>query len=182
MSITGTTTTSTGQLRVQDLPYGKYRFDIIIADTLGNTLTQSYTYYVDAIEWTISAPLYPIGNIPLGVDTFGSGELIVTIRTVGAGFDLSMLRTTDLTYISDVISVYSGSTGWGYDKNIGSGYSSTITAHGTSQNIVSVVKNINPNGQKNTFTYRVKYGVNPSANTPAGDYSGMMRFGINLTY
>lgn len=72
MTITGTTTTSTGQLQVQNLPFGKYRFDIIIADTLGNTLTQSYTYFVDAIIWTISTPVYPIGSVPLGSDTFGT--------------------------------------------------------------------------------------------------------------
>lgn len=79
------------------------------------------------------------------------------MQTVGAGFDLTMLRTTDLTYITDVIPVYSGSTGWGYDKNTGSGYSSTITAHGTTQTIVSVAKAINTNGQRNTFVYRVKF-------------------------
>lgn len=33
MSITGTTTTATGQLRVVALPFGKYRFDILISDT-----------------------------------------------------------------------------------------------------------------------------------------------------
>lgn len=182
MSITGTTTTSTGQLQVRGIPFGKYRFDILISDTAGNTLTQSYTYFVDAVIWTISAPLYPIGSAPLGASTFGSGELIITIETVGAGFNLSMLRTTDLTYISDVISVYSGSTGWGYSQWNGTSFPPTITPHGTSQSLASVAKNINSNGQKNTFVYRVKYGVNPGANTPAGDYSGMMRFGINLTY
>jgi hypothetical protein len=94
-----------------------------------------------------------------------------------------MLRTADMTYLSDTITVYSGSTGWWYDKNIWSGYSSTITAHGTTQTIVSVAKNINTNWQRNTFTYRIKYGMNASANNPAGDYTGgLVRFGINLSY
>lgn len=161
MSITGTTTTSTGQLQVSGIPFGKYRFDILISDTVGNTRTQSYTYFVDAVIWTISAPLYPIGSAPLGASTFGSGELVVTIETVGAGFDLSMIRTTDLTYITDIIPVYSGSTGWGYSQWNGASFPPTITPHGTSQSLASVAKNININGQKNTFMYRVKYGVNP---------------------
>jgi hypothetical protein len=181
LSVTSAST-STWVFALSGLPFGKYRFDLSIADSIGNTRTQSYTYYIDAIEWTVSAPTYAIGNAPLGSSTIGTWELILTVKTVGAGFDLSMLRTTDLTYLTDVIPVYSGSTGWWYDKNIWAGYSGSIIPHGTTQNIVSVVKNINTNGQKNTFTYRLKYAVNPSANTPAGDYVGDVRFGINLAY
>lgn len=181
MSVISSSTT-TGVLQVTGLPYGKYRFDISVADTLGNIQTQTYTYYVDAAEWTLSAPNYDIGNALLSQDTFGSGELILTVKTVWAGFDLTMIRTTDLTYISDIIPVFSWSTGWWYDKNIWSGYTGAITPHGTTQALISVPKNINTNGQKNTFTYRVKYGVNPPANVPAGDYVGNVRFGINLVY
>lgn len=94
------------------LPFGKYRFDFSIADTVGNTVTQSYTYYVDSIIWTISAPSYDIGPAQTSIQTFGTGELLLTVQTVGAGFDLSMLRTADMTYLSDTITVYSGSTGW----------------------------------------------------------------------
>ena len=182
LSITSSST-STGVFQLTGLPFGKYRFDFSIADTIGNTVTQSYTYYVDGLIWTISAASYDIGPAQTSIQTFGTGELLLTVQTVGAGFDLSMLRTADMTYLSDTITVYSGSTGWGYDKNIGGGYSSTITAHGTTQTIVSTPKAINTNGQRNTFTYRVKFGVNASANTPAGDYmNGLVRFGINLTY
>lgn len=102
--------TSTGVFQLTGLPYGKYRFDFIISDSVGNTLTQSYTYYVDAIVWTISAPSYDIGPAQTSITTFGTGELLLTVQTVGAAFDLSMLRTNDLTYITDVIPVYSGST------------------------------------------------------------------------
>ncbi len=91
---------------------------------------------------------------------FGSGELIVTVKTVGAAFDVSMLRTEDLTFGTGVIGVYSGSTGWGYDLWNGSTYSNTLTAHDTSQIIATNPKNIDPNGQKNTYTYRIKYGMN----------------------
>jgi hypothetical protein len=181
LSITSAST-STGILGLTGLPYGKYRFDISIADSVGNIQMQSYTYYVDAIEWTISSPSYSIGNAPLGSTTFGTGELLLTVKTVGAGFDLTTLRTTDLTYITDVIPVYSWSTGWWYDRDIWAGYSGSITPHDTTQTIISVAKNINPNGAKNTFVYRLKYGINPSANTPAGDYTWDVRLGINLIY
>ncbi len=63
MSVSGSPTSSTGNLQITNLPFGKYRFDISISDTAGNTTTQSFTYFVDKIEWTVSAPLFSIGNV-----------------------------------------------------------------------------------------------------------------------
>ena len=108
LSVTSATT-STGVFALTSLPFGRYRFDISVADAVGNIATQSSTIYIDAIEWTLSAPTYAIGNAPLSTDTFGSGELILTVKTVGAGFDLTMLRTGDLAYSGQTITVYSGS-------------------------------------------------------------------------
>lgn len=64
--------TSTGILQLTGLPFGRYRFDISIADSVGNIAIQSSTIFVDAIEWTLSAPTYAIGNAPLSTTTFGS--------------------------------------------------------------------------------------------------------------
>jgi hypothetical protein len=49
MTITGTTTTTTGILAFSGLPSGKYRFDILISDAIGNLETESYTYFIDAL-------------------------------------------------------------------------------------------------------------------------------------
>lgn len=57
-----------------------------------------------------------------------------------------------------------------------------LTAHGTTQTLANIAKNINQSGQRNTFTYRVKYGVNPNVNILSGDYLGKLQFGLNLTY
>lgn len=76
-------------MNISNLPYGRYRFDLSITDLAGNTATRSFTYFVDAIEWTISADTYNIGNITQNIATFGTGELTITIRTVGAGFSLT---------------------------------------------------------------------------------------------
>ncbi len=177
-----TITSSTGAFQITNLPYGKYRFDMIVADTNGNTLTQSTTLFVDAIEWIISGPLYDIGDSQTNILTFGTGELLITVKTVGAGFDLSMLRTQDLTLGSGSISVWNGTNGWGYDLYNGVSYSGSLTAHGTSQTLASIAKNINQSGQKTTYIYRVKYGVLPTVNDADGSYTGKMQFGINLIY
>lgn len=75
-------TSSTGTFQITGLPFGKYRFDQIVSDTSTNQATQSNTLFIDAIIWTISAPLYDIGNSQTNITTFGSGELIITVQTV----------------------------------------------------------------------------------------------------
>jgi hypothetical protein len=60
MTITGTVTTTTGVLAFTGIPSGKYRFDIIIRDTLGNATTSSYTYFIDGVTWSIDSDIYNI--------------------------------------------------------------------------------------------------------------------------
>ncbi len=80
----GGVTGSTGTVNVTGLPFGKYRFDTHIADIAGNISVQSSTLFVDEVSLVISTPEYTIDDAPYGHDTFGSGELIVTVKTVGA--------------------------------------------------------------------------------------------------
>jgi hypothetical protein len=60
MTISGVPTSSTGILNISGLPYGKYRFDISVSDNAGNVELRSYTYFVDAIEWSVSSDQYDI--------------------------------------------------------------------------------------------------------------------------
>jgi hypothetical protein len=108
MTLSGAATTSTGRLTVSGLPFGKYRFDISVTDTAGNTQTQSIVYYIDAIDWSISSDTYDIGTLSPGPQIFGTGEMIVTVRTVGAAFNLSMIGTNTLTKITETINYWNG--------------------------------------------------------------------------
>lgn len=97
MTLSGAATTSTGQLTIAGLPFGKYRFDISVSDNAGNTQMQSVTYYIDGIDWSISSDTYDIGTVIGNTQSFGTGEMIVTVRTVGAAFNLKLVGTTTLT-------------------------------------------------------------------------------------
>jgi hypothetical protein len=97
MTLSGAATTSTGRLTVSGLPFGRYRFDISVADTMGNIQIQSVIYYIDAIDWNISSDTYDIGTLSPSTQIFGTGEMIVTVRTVGAAFNLSMIANNTLT-------------------------------------------------------------------------------------
>jgi hypothetical protein len=89
-------TTSTGVFQTTGLPSGKYRYDISIADSAGNIATQSYTYSIDGISWSVSSDQYDIGTLTPGVQGFGTGEMIVTVQTVGAGFSLRLIASNPL--------------------------------------------------------------------------------------
>ncbi len=82
MSISPSPSTTTGSLAIANLPFGKYRFDISISDNAGNTTTQSYIYYVDAIEWSISSDQYDIGTVLPSTQNIGTGTMTITVKTV----------------------------------------------------------------------------------------------------
>ena len=145
MTLSGAATTSTGRLTVSGLPFGKYRFDISVADTVGNIAMQSVVYYIDAIDWSISSDTYDIGTLSPGPQIFGTGEMIVTVRTVGAAFNLSMIGTNTLTRSAETINYWNGTLGWGYDQWDGSAYLGTIISTGTAGTLANQAASINTN-------------------------------------
>lgn len=72
------------------LAFGKYRSTFTISDTTGNTATQVSIFYVDAFELTVSTGSVNIGVLSPGSLTFAVPTVTVTIKTVGAGFNLSL--------------------------------------------------------------------------------------------
>ncbi len=145
MTLSGAATTSTGRLTISGLPFGKYRFDISVADTIGNMQTQSIVYYIDAIDWSISSDTYDIGILSPGPQIFGTGEMIITVRTVGAAFNLSMIATNTLTKSAETINYWNGTLGWGYDQWNGSAFLGTIISTGTTGTLANQGASINTN-------------------------------------
>lgn len=183
MSITGTTSTTTWQLSINNLPSGKYRFDIAISDNAGNTSTGSYSYYIDGVIWNISSDNYNIWDLLGNVTKFGTGELVITIQTVWAGFTLVTTPITNLISSAPAtINYWNGTIGWGYDLWNGFSYSGTITSHSPSVTIATQIQSINTSGEKNTYTYRIKYGALVDSMQNAGNYTSQVSFTLNLTY
>lgn len=95
MSISSVTT-STGNLNIANLPFGKYRFDFSVSDNDGNITTQSITYFIDALEWNISSDQYDIGTVVPNTEMFGTGTMTVTVKTVGVSFTVKINGTNTL--------------------------------------------------------------------------------------
>jgi hypothetical protein len=182
MTISWTTTTTTGVLNIGNLPFGKYRFDIIIADIVGNITTQSYTYFVDRVDWTIDSDVYNIWDVVSNTTKFWTGELVITVFTLWAGFTVSTAPITNFVSIPwDTISYWDGNWGWGYDLWSWV-YSGVLTSHSPTATLATQAQNINQNGERNSYIYRIKYGAKVDAMQAANDYVSTLRFNLNLTY
>lgn len=161
VNFTGAIVTSTwANFPVFGLPFGKYKATYNITDKVWNTATQDIIFYVDEVEFNISTWSVDIGTLPWGSSQFSSWELVVTVKTVWAGFLVDMTHSTPFSYDYWVIDDWNGSQGFWYDQNP---YSSTVQKINPNTIIGSQTGSINTDGNKNTYTYRIKYGalVNP---------------------
>ncbi len=174
-------TTNQALYNIVWLPYGKYRSIFSISDNNGNTTTVITIFYVDAPSLNISAPEYDIGDILLWSNNFWAWELVVTVETVWAAFELDMLKTNLLSkqvWVS--INDWNGTEWFWYDQE---SYSGNIQAISTSENIASQTGGINTDWEKNTYTYRLKYGaLILSEETIAWEYDVDLDFHIDLQY
>lgn len=168
---------------ITDLSYGRYQMTFSIADIAWNISTEIHEFYVDEVEFIISSPEIDIWEIlSSGIQYTSSWQLDITVKTVWAAFDVTMIKNTQLALWSWSILDWDGVKWYWYDE---SPYSWTPTALGAgSTTLWSEVKNLNIDGDKNTYTYTLKFSalLDIIENFTAWDYEGTIDFGINLTY
>ncbi len=162
-----------------DIPYGKYEMYFSIDDLNGNSTSTGVVFYVDEPEFIVSDPIIDIGEINDSTATF-SDTVTLTVKTVWAWFDVTMdTPFPTLIYTTESLWAWDGSTWFGYDL---APYSSSITAIGADELVATQVKNINTDGDKNTYTYDLKLWAISELMQAGGDYLWNIDFGINLTY
>lgn len=84
-------TASAASFTTNALAFGAYRATFTITDAAGNT-TQDIVapFYVDNFQMTISTGAVDIGALSVGNLVTATDTVTVTIKTVGAGFNLSL--------------------------------------------------------------------------------------------
>jgi len=171
--------TTTGALYLtQDLSFGRYIYNFTIDDNVGNTSSTWAEFYIDQPEFIIGSGSIDIGDIHSVNETF-SGDVPITIRTVGAGFDITMNNSTDLSYLTETIGWWNGTTGYWFDQDP---FSGTISPTSTGTVIWSEVQNINTNGEKNTYIYNIRFWALVDPEQVAGEYEWTIDFDIDFTY
>jgi len=175
-TITGSTWLMNG------VSYGKYRLTANISDRWGNQTSTGFIFFVDGVDWTISSDRYTLWDLASGITTFGSGSLTITVKTVGAAFALTSSVWTNIVSGGNTINYWDGTKWWGYDTWNGSSWTNTVTTPSPTYTIANVSQNINQNGDRNIYTYTLRYGANIDAAQVAGNYTGTLNFWLNFTY
>jgi len=170
--------TWSAQYSTNNLDFWRYEYRFSISDNAWNTHDEVSTFYVDAPEFIISTPEIDIWTLNTVTNNFSS-TVEVTVRTLWAGFDITMNTDTPLTYTSENIWNYDGSTGFWYQS---APFSGTITSIWTNENIASQSSSINTNGEKNEFTFQIQLGAVIDLEQAAWDYEWDVSFWIELTY
>lgn len=174
-----TTLTSTGaSYTTSNLDYWKYQYRFSISDNAWNPIVYIHDFYIDEPEFIIGSGSIDIWTLSPLSSTF-SDTITITVRTVGAGFDVTMDRSSPLTEWIENIPSYDGTVWYGYQQTP---YSWTISDIWISENIVTQSPLINTNGLKNTYTYDIQIGALIDIQQAAGIYEGNLDFDINLTY
>jgi len=171
-------TSGTGSFDYSGVLYGKYRATFEISDNAWNTSSQSVEFYIDEVEMIVSTGSLDMWSIDSSGPYF-SDELTVTVRTLWAAHDVTLNYNTDLSYQTESIPQFT--TLW-YWYDLGPTYSNTITDISSQTSIWSQVVNINTNGEKNTYTYRVKIWALVDIQQAAGDYEWSIDIWIELGY
>ncbi len=180
VNFTGAIVTSTGaNFPVSWLPFWKYKATYSITDKVWNTATQDIIFYVDEVEFNISTWSIDIGTLPWGASQFSTWELIVTVKTVWAGFTLDMTHATNFSYDYGVIWDWDGSKWFWYDQSPYSWSILTINPHTI---LGTQTGSINTNGNKNVYTYRVKYWALVNPDQLGWDYATNISFQIAYDY
>lgn len=182
-------TASTASFTTNTLAYGHYRTTFSITDAAGNTTQQTNYFYVDQLEFIVSTGSTDIGTLSTLNQTF-SPSVNVTVKTIGAGFNLSLGGSGTMSSgISELAS-------WSGAQNKGLGFTSTAGGSGITN--IAVLTPINPtaieniafgtgnyiggNGIQKTYTYTIRYGAQIDSLQPSGAYGANTDFRLQAAY
>jgi hypothetical protein len=164
------------------LSFGRYLVTHSIRDLAGNRGTGTSIFSIDEPSINISTWTLDMGNIGFWTNYFSSQELVITIQTVGAGFNLRLNQWSEFsTPFADQILRWDGTSWFWYDFFP---YTSTINSISTGGTLVATqAQSININGLKNTYTYRIKSWVRFNLSEQiAGDYQTDIGFTTLFNY
>jgi len=161
------------------LTYGKYKIDTSLEDNIGNIAFKSLIFYHDEPEIILSQSEIDIGDIWWNTKNFSQDEFIISVKTLGAPFSLYMTQNNDMTSWLGIIEKRNGNEGFWYDQEP---YTSNIKIINDGEQIGWALKNINTNGEKNIYEYKVKYGALVPDDQVAWQYQTTIKFSIILEY
>ena len=83
---------TSADLPITGLTAGRYLVTFTITDWDGNSTTTMTDFFLDQVSFNVSAAAITIPAIAAGQINYSDTELTFTVRTVGAGFRVVMLK------------------------------------------------------------------------------------------
>ena len=174
-----TVTATQARYSTNNIDYGRYRFNFSIDDNDGNTWNTTLELYFDRPTININADELDLWNLNDWSLEFSNDEIIITVNTVGAWFDVNMSQDNAFAYGSNIIINWDGSEWIWYDKT-----TYTLTNFNINSNpaLYSQSASLNTNGDYNTYEYRVKIWTLIWALQAAWNYETQLSFYLYLSY
>lgn len=173
-------TATSASYPTNNLGFWKYLYTFQISDNSSNSSSTWAVFYIDIPEITVSTGSFDIGNLSGTGLNFSSDEIIITVKTVGAWFELQLWKNSPFVNdLWDEIIDFDGSKWVWYDK---SPYSWTNTHINNNPIIATQSGSINTNWDKNTYTYNVKIGTLLEEYQASWEYDMNLSFHIHLDY
>jgi hypothetical protein len=174
-------TNSQANYPIHNLGYGKYKANFAIKDIVWNTRNREIIFYVDEITWNISRPDISINEAKAFTHSFSDNEIILIVETVWAWFSLYLKNNTSpINGTWNMIEDWDGTKGFWYDF---APYTWSVQKINNSNiPLVSQNKNLNTNGEKNTYTYKIKLWAYTNYSHPSGNYNGELGFIFSSEY
>ena len=175
-----TITATQASYPTDDLSFWKYRYDFSIDDNASNSSSTGAVFYIDEPELIISTGSLDIWELEAWSAVFSALAFSITVKTVGASFDLILDKTSSLLEWTGVeIIDWDGSEWVWYDQ---SPYTSTITKVNPGEVLASQTGSINTDGDKNSYNYNIKFWAQIVEQQAAGNYSMDIEFTLDLDY
>ncbi len=163
---------------LDNLTLGKYRIIFKVADFWANTEINEIIFYKDSPELIVGSWSIDIWTLNSDFNTF-SPEIDVTVKTIGAPFQLTMNVDQELSYGITQINAWDGNEGFGFDQEV---YTNTISPIQNWQIIWTGSLSPNTDGILNEYIYKIRLWWQTNADQHAGEYEGDISFWIDLQY
>ncbi|EKD65782.1 MAG: BNR repeat-containing glycosyl hydrolase [uncultured bacterium (gcode 4)] len=168
-----------------NLTFWKYKASFTIDDTSGNTVSKDIIFYVDKFEFTISNSSINLWVMEVDSLVSATQNATITIKTLGAGFDLNI--GWDTTLDAWINSIQSWNTLYWFWIDYEATNSATPKVFWTTDAIPKVLESnptwsIDWNWNQKTFTYNVKYQWKIPFIQVAGNYSANTSYTVDINY
>lgn len=180
-------TANEANYQTSNLLYGKYSAELSISDTSGNSTTKTIVFYVDQVSMNISAWAVDMWTIKSDWSIYFANDTIVTIKTVGAGFNLVLGWSGTMSWPGGWMWAYDGNYWYWFDYARNENW--TILYY--SNNLSVINDNIIWSNTYNswtidwtlrTYTYTIKHWAKINSLQTAWNYNATSKFSINLDY